>query len=159
MKDSTGRPGYLCAKGGSPTRTATSVSSCGSDELDCRPRTNLQTKLFYVTAPSVAKCSQRRPQPTSGNHAYYGSAYFPNDGCGAIFGRACARSRWIPILEKLTWEWKLSPTWSECLQAGGSEGGVTGRRGVGNFIALGDAASGKALWHFSAARRFVIPQR
>jgi hypothetical protein len=83
------------------------------------------------------------PQPYETGHAYYGSAYFPNDDAAPFYGALRAID---PDTGKIKWEWKHpSPTWSGVLSTAG--GVVFTGDAEGNFIAL-DAASGKALWHF-----------
>ena len=107
------------------------------------PTYDPQTKLFYVTAREQCDVFSTAPQPYEAGHAYYGSAYFPNDDAAPFYGALRAID---PDTGKVKWEWKHpSPTWSGVLSTAG--GVVFTGDAEGNFIAL-DAASGKPLWHF-----------
>jgi alcohol dehydrogenase (cytochrome c) len=107
------------------------------------PTYDPQTKLFYVTAREQCDIFSTGPQPYEAGHAYYGSAYFPNDDTEPFWGALRAID---PESGKIKWEWKHpSPTWSGVLSTAG--GLVFTGDAEGNFIAL-DAATGKALWHF-----------
>src|SRR5207245_11769161 len=107
------------------------------------PTYDQQTKLFYVTAREQCDVFSTAPQPYDAGHAYYGSAYFPNDDAAPSYGALRALD---PDTGKMKWEWRHpSPTWSGVLSTLG--GLVFTGDAEGNFIAL-DAASGKALWHF-----------
>src|SRR5204863_3844602 len=107
------------------------------------PTYDPQTKLFYVTAREQCDIFSTAPQPYEAGHAYYGSAYFPNDDTQPFWGALRALD---PATSKLKWEWKhTSPTWAGVLSTAG--GLVFTGDAEGNFIAL-EAASGKVLWHF-----------
>jgi alcohol dehydrogenase (cytochrome c) len=107
------------------------------------PTYDLQTKLFYVTAREQCDVFSTAPQPYDAGHAYYGSAYFPNEDAEPFYGALRALDL---KTGKTVWEWKhISPTWSGVLSTAG--GLVFTGDAEGNFIAL-DAKSGKALWHF-----------
>src|SRR5438876_7239412 len=54
------------------------------------PTYDPQTKLFYVTAREQCDIFATAPQPYEAGHAYYGSAYFPNDETQP-FWEPCAR--------------------------------------------------------------------
>jgi alcohol dehydrogenase (cytochrome c) len=107
------------------------------------PAYDPQTKLFYVTAREQCDIFSSAAQPYEAGHAYYGSAYFPNDDTQPFWGALRAID---PATGKIQWEWKhTSPTWAGVLSTAG--GLVFTGDAEGNFIAL-DAASGKVLWHF-----------
>ena len=117
------------------------------------PTYDPQTKLFYVTAREQCDIFSTAPQPYEAGHAYYGSAYFPNDEAQPFWGALRALD---PATGKLKWEWKhTSPSWAGVLSTAG--GLVFTGDAEGNVIAL-DAASGKVLWHFQCgASVFASP--
>jgi alcohol dehydrogenase (cytochrome c) len=107
------------------------------------PTYDPQTKLFYVTAREQCDIFSTAPQPYEAGHAFYGSAYFPNDDAQPFWGALRAID---PATSQIKWELKhLSPSWSGVLSTAG--GLVFSGDADGNFMAL-DAASGKILWHF-----------
>jgi len=107
------------------------------------PTYDPQTKLFYVTAREQCDIFSTAPQPYEAGHAFYGSAYFPNDDAQPFWGAVRAID---PATSQIKWELKhLSPSWSGVLSTAG--GLVFTGDAEGNFMAL-DAASGKILWHF-----------
>jgi alcohol dehydrogenase (cytochrome c) len=107
------------------------------------PTYDPQTKLFYVTAREQCDIFSTAPQPYEAGHAFYGSAYFPNDDSQPFWGAVRAID---PATSKIKWELKhLSPSWSGVLSTAG--GLVFSGDAEGNFMAL-DAATGKILWHF-----------
>ncbi|HXA00258.1 MAG TPA: PQQ-dependent dehydrogenase, methanol/ethanol family [Candidatus Dormibacteraeota bacterium] len=141
-KDANGRP--IPAKEGSPTPEGNRVCPGAAGATNwMSPTYDLQTKLFYVTAREQCDVFSTAPQPYDAGHAYYGSAYFPNEDAEPFYGalRALDLKTGKPV-----WEWKhVSPTWSGVLSTAG--GVVFTGDAEGNFIAL-DAKSGKPLWHF-----------
>jgi alcohol dehydrogenase (cytochrome c) len=141
-KDTNGRP--VPAKEGSPTPEGNRVCPGAAGATNwMSPTYDPQTKLFYVTAREQCDVFSTAPQPYDAGHAYYGSAYFPNEDAEPFYGalRALDLKTGRPV-----WEWKhVSPTWSGVLSTAG--GVVFTGDAEGNFIAL-DARSGKALWHF-----------
>jgi alcohol dehydrogenase (cytochrome c) len=141
-KDASGTP--IARKDASPTPDGNRVCPGAAGATNwMSPTYDPQTKLFYVTAREQCDIFSTAPQPYEAGHAYYGSAYFPNDDAVPFTGALRALD-----LEtgKLKWELKhLSPTWSGVLSTAG--GLVFTGDAEGNFIAL-DAASGKILWHF-----------
>jgi alcohol dehydrogenase (cytochrome c) len=141
-KDAEGRP--AADKNGSPTPEGNRVCPGAAGATNwMSPTYDPQTGLFYVTAREQCDIFSTAPQPYEAGHAYYGSAYFPNDDAAPFWGALRAID---PTTGKLKWEWKHpSPTWSGVLSTAG--GLVFTGDAEGNFIAL-DAASGKALWHF-----------
>jgi len=141
-KDAVGRP--VGAKEGKPTSEGNPVCPGAAGATNwMSPSYDLQTKLFYVTAREQCDIFATAPQPFEAGHAYYGSAYFPNDGAQPFWGALRAID---PVTGKIVWEWKhVSPTWSGVLSTAG--GLVFTGDAEGNFIAL-EAKSGKALWHF-----------
>jgi alcohol dehydrogenase (cytochrome c) len=107
------------------------------------PTYDPQTKLFYVTAREQCDIFSTAPQPYEAGHAFYGSAYFPNDDAQPFWGAVRAID---PATSQVKWELRhLSPSWSGVLSTAG--GLVFTGDAEGNFMAL-DAASGKILWHF-----------
>ena len=107
------------------------------------PTYDPQTKLFYVTAREQCDIFSTAPQPYEAGHAFYGSAYFPNDDAQPFWGAVRAID---PRTSEIKWELKhLSPSWSGVLSTAG--GLVFTGDAEGNFMAL-DAATGKILWHF-----------
>jgi alcohol dehydrogenase (cytochrome c) len=107
------------------------------------PTYDPQTKLFYVTAREQCDIFSTAPQPYEAGHAFYGSAYFPNDDAQPFWGALRAID---PTTSQIKWELKhLSPSWSGVLSTAGVL--VFTGDAEGNFMAL-DAASGKILWHF-----------
>ena len=141
-KDANGLP--LPAKDGSPTLEGNRVCPGAAGATNwMSPTYDPQTKLFYVTAREQCDVFSTAPQTYEAGHAYYGSAYFPNDDAEPFYGALRAID---PETGKVKWEWKHpSPTWSGVLSTDG--GLVFTGDAEGNFIAL-DAATGKALWHF-----------
>jgi alcohol dehydrogenase (cytochrome c) len=151
-KDATGRP--VPDKAGAPTLEGNRVCPGAAGATNwMSPTYDPQTKLFYVTAREQCDIFATAPQAYDAGHAYYGSAYFPNDEAQPFWGALRALD---PATGKLKWEWKhVSPTWSGVLSTAG--GLVFAGDAEGNFIAL-DAASGKALWHFQCgASVFASP--
>jgi alcohol dehydrogenase (cytochrome c) len=143
-KDAEGRP--VAEKSASPSAEGSRVcpGAIGATNW-MSPTYDLQTKLFYVTAREQCDVFTTSPQPYEAGHAYYGSAYFPNDDAEPYWGALRAID---PQSGKIKWEWKHpSPTWSGVLSTAG--GLVFTGDAEGNFIAL-DAASGRPLWHFQA---------
>ena len=141
-KDAMGRP--VPDKNASPTPEGNRVcpGAIGATNW-MSPTYDPQTKLFYVTAREQCDIFSTAPQPYDAGHAYYGSAYFPNDDAQPFWGALRALD---PATGKLKWEWKhTSPTWAGVLSTAG--GLVFTGDAEGNFIAL-DARTGKALWHF-----------
>ncbi len=141
-KDSTGRP--VPDKNAVPTPEGNRVcpGAAGSTNW-MSPTYDPQTKLFYVTAREQCDIFATAPQPYEAGHAYYGSAYFPNDEAQPFWGALRALD---PATGKVKWEWKhTSPTWAGVLSTAG--GLVFTGDAEGNVIAL-DATTGKALWHF-----------
>ncbi len=107
------------------------------------PTYDPQTKLFYVSAREQCDIFSTAPQPYEAGHAFYGSAYFPNDDAQPFWGAVRAID---PATSQIKWELKhLSPSWSGVLSTAG--GLVFTGDAEGNFMAL-DAATGKILWHF-----------
>ncbi len=151
-KDATGRP--LPDKAGAPAPDGNRVcpGALGATNW-MSPTYDPQTKLFYVTAREQCDIFSTAPQPYEAGHAYYGSAYFPNDETQPFWGALRALD---PATGKLKWEWKhASPTWAGVLSTAG--GLVFTGDAEGNFIAL-EAASGKVLWHFQCgASVFASP--
>ena len=141
-KDASGRP--VAEKNAAPTPEGNRVCPGAAGATNwMSPTYDPQTKLFYVTAREQCDVFSTAPQPYEPGHAYYGSAYFPNDDAEPYWGALRAID---PVSGKVKWEWKHpSPTWSGVLSTAG--GLVFTGDAEGNFIAL-DAASGKALWHF-----------
>src|SRR5467141_4249554 len=143
-KDAEGRP--IAKKEASPTLQGHTVcpGALGTTNF-MAPTYDPKTALFYVTARDQCDIFSTAPQPYEAGHAYYGSAYFPNDDAAPFTGALRAID---PNTGKMKWEWKHpSPTWSGVLSTAG--GLVFTGDAEGNFIAL-DAATGKALWHFQA---------
>ncbi len=141
-KDATGRP--VPDKAGAPTPEGNRVcpGALGATNW-MSPTYDPQTKLFYVTAREQCDIFATAPQPYEAGHAYYGSAYFPNDETQPFWGALRALD---PATGKLKWEWKhASPAWAGVLSTAG--GLVFTGDAEGNFIVL-EAASGKVLWHF-----------
>ncbi len=140
--DAEGRP--MALKEASPTLEGSRVCPGAAGATNwMSPTYDPETQLFYVTAREQCDLFSTAPQPYEAGHAYYGSAYFPNDDTAPFWGALRALD---PITGKVKWEWKHpSPTWSGVLSTAG--GLVFTGDAEGNFIAL-EAASGKALWHF-----------
>ena len=141
-KDAEGRP--VADKSASPTPEGNRVcpGAAGSTNW-MSPTYSPQTRLFYVTAREQCDIFSTAPQPFEEGHAYYGSAYFPNEDAEPFWGALRALD---PASGKLKWEFAHpSPTWSGVLSTAG--GLVFTGDNEGNFVAL-DAASGKVLWHF-----------
>src|SRR5712664_259059 len=143
-KDAEGRP--VANREASPTPEGSRVCPGAAGATNwMSPTFDPQTKLFYVTAREQCDIFATAPQPYEAGHAFYGSAYFPNDEAQPFWGALRALD---PATGKIKWEWKHpSPTWSGVLSTAG--GLVFTGDAEGNFIAL-DAATGKALWHFQA---------
>jgi alcohol dehydrogenase (cytochrome c) len=141
-KDSNGRP--IPAKEGSPTPGGSRVCPGAAGATNwMSPTYDPQTKLFYVTSREQCDVFSTAPQTYDAGHAYYGSAYFPNDDAAPFYGALRALD---PATGKIKWEWRHpSPTWAGVLSTAG--GVVFTGDAEGNFIAL-EAASGKPLWHF-----------
>jgi alcohol dehydrogenase (cytochrome c) len=141
-KDADGRP--VATKEAAPTADGSRVCPGAAGATNwMSPTYDPQTSLFYVTAREQCDIFSTAAQPYEAGHAYYGSAYFPNDDMAPFWGALRAID---PATGKIKWEWKHpSPTWSGVLSTAG--GLVFTGDAEGNFIAL-DAASGKALWHF-----------
>ncbi len=141
-KDAGGRP--VATKDSSPTPDGNKVCPGAAGATNwMSPTYDPQTKLFYVTAREQCDVFSTAPQPYDAGHAYYGSAYFPNEEAEPFYGALRALDL---NTGKTVWEWKhVSPTWSGVLSTAG--GIVFTGDAEGNFIAL-DAKSGKALWHF-----------
>jgi alcohol dehydrogenase (cytochrome c) len=141
-KDASGAP--VARKDASPTLDGNRVCPGAAGATNwMSPTYDPQTQLFYVTAREQCDIFSTAPQPYEAGHAYYGSAYFPNDDAAPFWGALRAID---PATGKTKWEWKHpSPTWSGVLSTAG--GLVFTGDAEGNFIAL-EAASGKALWHF-----------
>jgi len=141
-RDALGRP--VPSKEASPTLEGNRVCPGAAGATNwMSPTYDPQTRLFYVTAREQCDVFSTAPQPYEAGHAYYGSAYFPNDDAAPFYGALRALD---PASGTIRWEWKHpSPTWAGVLSTDG--GLVFTGDAEGNFIAL-DAAAGKALWHF-----------
>jgi alcohol dehydrogenase (cytochrome c) len=141
-KDASGAP--VARKDASPTHDGNRVCPGAAGATNwMSPTYDPQTQLFYITAREQCDIFSTAPQPYEAGHAYYGSAYFPNDDAAPFWGVLRAIE---PATGKIKWEWKHpSPTWSGVLSTAG--GLVFTGDAEGNFIAL-EAATGKALWHF-----------
>jgi alcohol dehydrogenase (cytochrome c) len=141
-KDASGAP--VARKDASPTLDGNRVCPGAAGATNwMSPTYDPQTQLFYVTAREQCDIFSTAPQPYEAGHAYYGSAYFPNDDTAPFWGALRAID---PATGKIKWEWKHpSPTWSGVLSTAG--GVVFTGDAEGNFIAL-EAGTGKALWHF-----------
>jgi alcohol dehydrogenase (cytochrome c) len=151
-KDDIGRP--VLDKKGSPTPEGNRVCPGAAGATNwMSPTYDPQTKLFYVTAREQCDIFATAPQPFEAGHAYYGSAYFPNDEAEPFWGALRALD---PATGLIKWEWKhTSPTWSGVLSTAG--GLVFTGDAEGNFMAL-EAATGKVLWHFQCgASVFASP--
>jgi alcohol dehydrogenase (cytochrome c) len=141
-KDASGVP--VGRKEASPTLTGVPVcpGAIGATNW-MSPTYDPQTKLFYVSAREQCDIFSTAPQPYEVGHAFYGSAYFPNDDAQPFWGAVRAID---PATSQIKWELKhLSPSWSGVLSTAG--GVVFTGDAEGNFMAL-DAATGKVLWHF-----------
>src|SRR5690242_13397931 len=141
-KDASGVP--IERKEASPTLTGVPVcpGAIGATNW-MSPTYDPQSKLFYVTAREQCDIFSTAPQPYEAGHAFYGSAYFPNDDAQPFWGAVRAID---PATSQIKWELKhLSPSWSGVLSTAG--GLVFTGDAEGNFMAL-DAATGKILWHF-----------
>jgi alcohol dehydrogenase (cytochrome c) len=141
-KDASGVPRE--GKEASPTLTGVPVCPGALGATNWfSPTYDPQTKLFYVTAREQCDIFSTAPQPYDPGHAFYGSAYFPNDDAQPFWGALRAID---PATSQIKWELKhLSPSWSGVLSTAG--GLVFTGDAEGNFMAL-EAASGKILWHF-----------
>jgi alcohol dehydrogenase (cytochrome c) len=141
-KDAAGRPVPDKLASPAPEGNRVCPGAAGATNW-MSPTYDPQTKLFYVTAREQCDIFSTAPQPYEEGHAYYGSAYFPNDDTAPFWGALRAID---PDTGKIKWEWKHpSPTWSGVLSTAG--GLVFTGDAEGNFMAL-DAATGKSLWHF-----------
>src|SRR6266571_5622448 len=141
-KDTNGVP--VARKEASPTLEGVPVcpGALGATNW-MSPTYDPRTKLFYVTAREQCDIFATAPQPYDAWHAYYGSAYFPNDEAQPFWGALRALD---PDTGKIKWEWKHpSPTWSGVLSTAG--GIVFTGDAEGNFIALAVAA-GSSLFTF-----------
>src|SRR6202166_3831735 len=77
-KDAEGRPG--ANKEATPTADGSRVCPGAAGATNwMSPTYDPQTSLFYVTAREQCDIFSSAPQPYEAGHAYYGSAYFPND--------------------------------------------------------------------------------
>ena len=141
-KDASGVP--IERKEASPTLTGVPVCPGALGATNWfSPTYDAQTKLFYVTAREQCDIFSTAPQPYDPGHAFYGSAYFPNDNAQPFWGAVRAVD---PATGQIKWELKhLSPSWSGVLSTAG--GLVFAGDAEGNFMAL-DAAFEKILWHF-----------
>lgn len=141
-KDAEGRP--AATRDSSPTAQGSRVCPGAAGATNwMSPTYDPQTKLFYVTAREQCDVFTTSRQPYEQGHAYYGSAYFPNDDAEPFWGALRAID---PLSGKLKWEFPHpSPTWAGVLSTAG--GLVFTGDAEGNFIAL-EAAGGKVLWHF-----------
>lgn len=141
-KDADGTP--IARKDASPTPEGNRVCPGAAGATNwMSPTYDPQTKLFYVTAREQCDIFSTAPQPYEAGHAYYGSAYFPNDDATPFTGALRALD---PGTGQMKWELKhVSPTWSGALSTAG--GLLFTGDAEGNFMAA-DAASGKVLWHF-----------
>lgn len=141
-KDSEGRP--AANQQASPTAEGRAVCPGAAGATNwMSPSYDPRTKLFYVTAREQCDIFSTAPQPYEEGHAYYGSAYFPNDETSPFWGALRAID---PATGQQKWEFKHpSPTWSGALSTAG--GLVFSGDAEGNFIAH-DAETGKVLWHF-----------
>jgi alcohol dehydrogenase (cytochrome c) len=141
-KDIEGRP--VALKEASPTPEGNRVCPGAAGATNwMSPTYDPQTKLFYVSAREQCDIFSTAPQPFEEGHAYYGSAYFPNDDAQPFWGALRALD---PETGERRWEFKhISPTWAGVLSTAG--GLVFTADAEGNFIAL-EAAAGKVLWHF-----------
>ena len=141
-KDASGVP--IERKEASPTLTGVPVCPGALGATNWfSPTYDPQTKLFYVSAREQCDIFSTAPQPYEAGHAFYGSAYFPNDDAQPFWGAVRAID---PATSQIKWELKhLSPSWSGVLSTAG--GLVFTGDAEGNFMAL-DAATGKILWHF-----------
>jgi alcohol dehydrogenase (cytochrome c) len=143
-KDAAGQP--VANKEATPTPEGSRVCPGAAGATNwMSPSYDPQTDLFYVSAREQCDIFSTAAQPYEAGHAFYGSAYFPNDDMAPFWGALRAID---PATGKIKWEWKHpSPTWSGVLSTAG--GLVFTGDAEGNFIAL-EAASGKVLWHFQA---------
>jgi alcohol dehydrogenase (cytochrome c) len=141
-KDAEGRP--IANKEASPSANGAPVCPGAAGATNwMSPTYDPQTKIFYVTAREQCDKFSTAAQPYEAGHAYYGSAYFPNEDAEPFWGALRAID---PANGKVKWEWKHpSPTWSGVLSTAG--GLVFTGDAEGNFMAL-EASSGKVLWHF-----------
>lgn len=141
-KDAQGRPAATLDS--SPTAKGSRVCPGAAGATNwMSPTYDPQTKLFYVTAREQCDIFTTSRQPYEQGHAYYGSAYFPNDDTEPFWGALRAID---PLSGKLKWEFAHpSPTWAGVLSTAG--GLVFTGDAEGNFIAL-EASGGDVLWHF-----------
>jgi alcohol dehydrogenase (cytochrome c) len=141
-KDANGAP--VGKKSATPTPEGNPVCPGAAGATNwMSPTFDPQTQLFYVTAREQCDIISTAAQPYEEGHAYYGSAYFPNDDTAPFWGALRAID---PMTGKIKWEVKHpSPTWSGVLSTAG--GLVFSGDAEGNFMAL-EAATGKILWHF-----------
>jgi len=115
-KDAEGRPAL--DKNGSPTAEGNRVCPGAAGATNWMSRLTIRRpKLFYVTAREQCDIFSTAPQAFEKGHAYYGSAYFPNDDTAPFWGALRAID---PLTGTLQWEWKHpSPTWSGVLSTAG----------------------------------------
>jgi alcohol dehydrogenase (cytochrome c) len=141
-KDAEGRPMADTSGNPAPEGARACPGAAGATNW-MSPTYDPQTKLFYVTAREQCDIFSTAPQAFEKGHAYYGSAYFPNDDAAPFWGALRALD---PRSGEMKWEWKhASPTWAGVLSTAG--GLVFSGDAEGNFMAF-EAASGKILWHF-----------
>ena len=130
-KDASGVP--IERKEASPTLTGVPVCPGALGATNWfSPSYDPQTKLFYVTAREQCDIFSTAPQPYDAGHAFYGSAYFPNDDSQPFWGAVRAID---PATSQIKWELKhLSPSWSGVLSTAG--GLIFTGDAEGNFMAL-----------------------
>src|ERR1700680_4577913 len=111
-KDSEGRP--VANKEASPTPDGSRVCPGAAGATNwMSPTFDPQTGLFYVTAREQCDIFSTAPQPFEEGHAYYGSAYFPNDDTAPFWGALRAID---PATGERKREFKhVSPPWSGVL--------------------------------------------
>src|SRR5690242_12674369 len=108
-KDASGVP--IERKEASPTLTGVPVcpGAIGATNW-MSPAYDPEGKLFYVTAREQCDIFSTAPQPYEAGHAFYGSAYFPNDVAQPFWGAVRAID---PATSQIKWELKhISPSWS-----------------------------------------------
>src|SRR5207237_7545022 len=144
-KDAEGRP--VAEENASPTADGNRVCPGAAGATNwMSPTYDSQTKLFYVTAREQCDIFSTAPQAYEAGHAFYGSAYFPNDDAQPFWGAVRAID---PATSQVKWELKhLSPSWSGVLSTAGRRG-FNGDAG-GEYIGLG-AATGKVAVHLDVA--------
>ena len=98
-KDANGVP--LERKEASPTLTGVPVCPGALGATNWfSPTYDPQTKLFYVTAREQCDIFSTAPQPYDPGHAFYGSAYFPNDDSQPFWGAVRAID---PATSQIKW--------------------------------------------------------